>query len=252
MSKEIIIETKTVRELALEAVNSKLAALNTVNDAETVDFSKLAAAQTEFNLALVELNAAEKAEDFTKLLAGTTPALAAIKQGACTFTSLKVPSEKEPHYSLKTKLEIIDLQELKEFADTNLEKPVAIFADQRALMFAEALNHLVLAYAAGGMGVKKFGKKLDTFRLKNTADLLKVDGKEVKTVKGICTALQTVADKITAGLKITTDDAVALLMNYSKWGKEINGVSMPIEANFRRMLTRVLYKVANGVDYDAE
>ena len=32
-------------------------------------------------------------------------------------------------------------------------------------------------------------------------------------------AFQTVADKITADLKISDDDTVALLMNYTKWGK---------------------------------
>lgn len=244
--------TMTACEVAIKDVNFKLIALNAANRDEKPNLADIAIMQAEVVSAITVLNAAEKAEDFSKLLTSENPALTAIKQGAVTFTALKTPTEKAPDFSLSTKIEVIDLAELKAFADDNSEKAINIFADQRALTFAEGLNHLVLNYSANGMKIKRFAKKLDAFRIKNTADLLKVEPKQENTVKGIKQALQTVTDKITSGLKISDDDTVALLMNYSKWGKELNGVSMPIEASFRRMLTRVLYKVANGTEFVGE
>ena len=212
------------------------------------DTQRIMEVKAELDLALEELNADIKAKSMGNLLDLDNSVLEACKQGY--YTLVKIATDKEKTFKFTDKIEIIDLEELATLQRMNF-KP--FYTDNNAIFYIEALNHAVLNYLVAKMGIKSKAKKLEGFKLSATAQALEISEADMKTQKGLTSALQKVTNSIVDGLKVTSDEAETLLFNYSKWSSgNINGVSMAIEANFRKMIMRVLYKVANGGEFIAE
>lgn len=226
-------------------VNSLLEALNEA--IKEGNNGEIARVKPLLETAIEELNAEEKAVEFAGLLGTENPALEICKKGFIMLTKLSNDKE-NGGFKLSEKMEVIDVCDIDKFTEKD------IFASNKYGIYFEALNHAILGYMCKVMGIKQKSKKLEGFKLTATAQMLGIACDDMKTLKGMTAALQKVVATISSELKINSEDAQALTFNYSKWSsKSVNGISMAIEANFRRMVMRIMYKISNeGEEYIAE
>ena len=228
--------------------------VNTYNELVTAG-NMVLATQTDAQLkdALKKLNAEEKAGQIQGWLATPEPIITVLQDGG-TYRLTDVKRNKETLMidDIVTKPTIVDLRDLHM---ANKE----IVADNRWLMYCEAANALILNYLTKVMGIKQMTDKLKNFKLKMTSQLLEIKEADMKTAKGCLEALQKVTNSI-FGLEnnrprftVTTEDSEAFRYTYARWGnKTVTSVAFPIEATFRKILTRILVRIVNNLEYTGE
>lgn len=227
---------------SIQKVNSLLEALNATIGEGTE--KEIAEAKFKLDEALKELNTEEKATTIADLAANEKPVYEACRVGMYALTTI-VKDDKGENFTLGEKYQVMDLYDLAKV------KPDA-FATKEWIYYAEALNHAIKDYILAMQGIKKKSDRLNNFKLSATAQILGIDVKDMKTAEGMTAALQKVVNSIIEGQTVTSEDAEALRLNYTRWGTAINGVSMPIETSFRKQLTRVLFRMVNGEEYIGE
>lgn len=227
----------------IEKVNTLLNALNAAISEENPD-TVIAQIKTELDTAISVLNDEERATTLADLAASLMPVYETCRVGMYALTSI-VKDKKGNGYSKGEKYEIIDLYDLAKV------KPEA-FKNPQWIYYVEALNHAVKDYILAMQGITKKSQRLSEFKLSATAQILGISVKDTKTNKGMTAALQTVVDTILCDQTVTNIDAEALRLNYSAWGRAINGVVMPIETSFRKQITRILFRIINNEEFVGE
>jgi len=196
--------------------------------------------------ALKALNDEEKAAQLNIWAQSEKPVLTCLLDGG-TFALTSMKRDKDTGtIEISGKSAIVDLKDLFKVA------PDA-FAHKHWMAYAEAANVAIRDYIASVMKIKTFTEKLSGFKLSATAQMLGINAADMKTAKGTRAALQKVVDSIVAEYTVTAEDAEAFRFNYSTWGnKAINSVSLSMEVSFRKMLTRILVRIVNEMEYVGE
>lgn len=256
-----LLENSEIVEI-VELLNDEVEAFS-LESATATKFKQLV---TEFNAAIIDENAAlavatekllrdalkalndeEKAAQLNLWAGAEEPVLACLLDGG-TFALTSIKRDKDiGTIEISGKSAIVDLKELFKVV------PQA-FANQLWAAYAEAANIAIRDYIANVMGIKTMTEKLSGFKLSATAKMLGIDAADMKSAKGTKAALQKVVDSILGeGYTVTAEDAEAFRFNYASWGnKAINSVGLSMEATFRKMLTRIMYRIVNDVEYIGE
>lgn len=239
-----IADTLTLRETAQAKITSLITEINTIIDRG--ENGKTDEQRIELANELETLNAEIKAEEFTNILGCELPALEACRRGFINLATIKTdPTTKKVEQ--KSKEEIIDLAEVQ-IQDTAKQ----ITVDPMWAIFSEALNHAILNYNMEVQGITEKSKRLTKFKISTMAKMLNITESEMATTDGIKNAMQKVVNSILKDYKVTDKNAMQFLLNYTKYGKAINGVVMPTEGTFRRLLMRILYQIVNNATLIAE
>ena len=238
---------------AAVAVHKLVMAVNTAIVEE-----KLALAKTldaALGDALKLLNKEEEANQILGWLAMEDPILACLTVGGGTYSLTSVKRDKDTGMidEIVMKPAIVDLRDVY-MANT------AIIANPKWLMYAEAANMAIRDYMVRGMGIKKMSDKLTKFVLEAAAKGLGISEKDMRTAKGCQAALQKVVNSIMgldsekkARFTVTAEDAEVFRHTYAKWSNSTTlGVKLPLEATFRKTLTRVLVRIVNNLEYVGE
>ena len=222
-------------------------AIERYNEEIDLETAKIAEYEQAVQTTLKLLNEEEKATQLESWASTDKPVIACLHNGG-TYALTSVSRDKDTGYmNISGKAAIVDLKDLW------MVKKEA-FAEKNWVLFAEAANVAIRDYIASIMGIKVFTEKLAKFKLSASASVLGITAKDMKTAKGTKIALQKVVNSILGtGYEVTTEDAEAFRYNYSQWGnKSITSVSMCIESNFRKQLTRLLYRIVNEAEYIGE
>ena len=196
--------------------------------------------------ALKELNEEERTTQLNGWAGTEKPVLSCLTDGGVFgLTGLKKDKDTEL-ITLVGKSQIVDLRDL-------FKVKMDAFADKNWLAYSEAANIAIRDFIATVMGIRTMTEKLTGFKLSATAQMLGISAKDMKTAKGCQAALQKFVNSIIEGYTVSAEDAEAFRYNYSQWGsKSITGVSLSMEVSFRKMLTRILVKIVNEMEYVGE
>jgi hypothetical protein len=217
------------------------------NDALVAGSTALTATiKTTLDKAIKELNEEEKSVQLNGWADTEKPVLSCLTDGG-TFGLTGIKTDKDTGMiTLVGKSQIVDLKEL-------FKVKMDAFVDRNWLAYAEAANIAIRDFIASVMNIRTMTEKLAGFKLTATAAMLGIGAKDMKTAKGCQAALQKVVNSIIEGYTVTVEDAEAFRYNYSQWGsKSITGVSLSMEATFRKTLTRILVKIVNKMEYVGE
>ena len=202
---------------------------------------------------LKKLNANEKAVQVQTWLASPDPIVTALHDGG-TYKLTNVKRNKETLMidDIVIKPAIIDLRDL-------YMAKKEIVADNRWLAYCEAANVAIRDFMVKIMGVKHMTDKLKGFQLTATSKILGIKEADMKTAKGCQGALQKVVNSIFGMIDnkprfiVTQEDAEAFRYTYASWGTQgVVSVKFSIEATFRKILTRILVRIVNELDYAGE
>lgn len=225
-------------------VNEILGRLNTAIDND--DQALVSTIKEEMEKAITTLNDNERNAVYTTALDSENPAIEICKAGFVMLTTCKQDA-KTFQFKLGEKMEIIDIAEFRKLSKDE------IFVNPNGLFYIEALNHAIFGYVTNVLKIKSKGKKLEGFKESATAEMLGIKAADMKTTKGLTAGFQKVVDSIIPDQKVTEVESQVVLFNYSKWSnKSMTTVQLAIESNFRKMVMRILYKLVNGVELDAE
>jgi len=221
--------------------------LSSYNDALVAGNTTLTnSIKATLDIAIKELNEEEKSAQLNGWAETEKPVLSCLLDGG-TFGLTGIKKDKDTEMlTLIGKSQIVDLKDL-------FKVKMEAFADRNWLAYSEAANIAIRDFIASVMGIRTMTEKLAGFKLSATAAMLGIGVKDMKTAKGCQAALQKVVNSIIEGYTVSAEDAEAFRYNYSQWGnKSITGVSLSMEASFRKMLTRILVKIVNDMEYVGE